>query len=76
MHTWQYVFPVEGYSYSSDVIAVDVEGLESGKMNAQLMIYFENDIVTSYSIYYFNGEEVMQYRETEHGFDEYSASAD
>lgn len=76
MHAWQYDFPVEGYSYSSDVIAVDVEGLESGEMSAQLMIYFEKDIVTSYSIYYFNGEEIMQYRETEHGSDEYSASAD
>ncbi len=76
LHVWRYDYPSEGYFFDNQLNAVDVEGLYNEQMEAQLMVFFENDIATSYSIYYLKEDEIMHYRETEQGSEEYSASRD
>ncbi|OIJ12284.1 hypothetical protein BKP35_10790 [Anaerobacillus arseniciselenatis] len=76
LHVWRYDYPSEGYFFDNQLNAVDVEGLYNEQMEAQLMVFFENDIATSYSIYYLKEDEIMHYLETEHGSEEYSASRD
>ncbi|OIJ13944.1 hypothetical protein BKP37_09315 [Anaerobacillus alkalilacustris] len=76
MHAWRYDYTEDGYKYSNELISVDVAGLTERSMNAQVFVYFENNKVSSVSIYYFTDEDIMHYRETKEGFEEYSASAD
>lgn len=76
MHAWRYDFATSNYDYDNELISVDVSGLTNGLMEAQLFVYFEENVVTSYSIYYLKDEEIMQYRVTKDGAEEFSASAD
>lgn len=74
---WRYDFTNENYVYEEDVISVDVSGLQSGKMEAQLTVEFGNDdIADAFSIYYVKNEQVLHYRVTKEGIIEESASAD
>lgn len=74
---WRYDFAEEGYRYGEKVISVDVQGLTSKKMRAQLFVEYGDDkIADAYSVYFLKADEVMQYRVTKDGADEYPASAD
>ncbi|WP_052476102.1 hypothetical protein [Cohnella kolymensis] len=73
----RYDFPAEGYQYPEKVISIDVKGLTDSKMLAQLVVdYGEDKTADSYSIFYMTGSEVMQYRVTKDGAEEYPAGAD
>ncbi|MHA2857644.1 hypothetical protein ACXZ7E_26870 [Paenibacillus lautus] len=76
--SWQYDHPCkEGYHYPETAVSVDVQGLESGSMKAQLMISFnENRVVESYSIYHVVDGEIMVYRVTGAGAVEEPGQAD
>ncbi|MCM3261147.1 hypothetical protein M3664_25505 [Paenibacillus lautus] len=76
--SWQYDHPgKEGYHYPETAVSVDVQGLDSGSMKAQLMISFnENNLVDSYSIYHLVDGEIMVYRVTEAGAVEEPGQAD
>lgn len=76
--SWQYDHPgKEGYHYPETAVSVDVQGLDSGSMKAQLMISFnENNLVDSYSIYHVVDGEIMVYRVTEAGAVEEPGQAD
>ncbi|EGG36194.1 hypothetical protein [Paenibacillus sp. HGF5] len=76
--SWQYDHPgKEGYHYPETAVSVDVQGLESGSMKAQLMISFnENRVVESYSIYHVVDGEIMVYRVTGAGAVEEPGQAD
>lgn len=76
--SWQYDHPgKEGYHYPETAVSVDVQGLESGSMKAQLMISFnENSVVESYSIYHVVDGEIMVYRVTGAGAVEEPGQAD
>lgn len=76
--SWQYDHPgKKGYHYPETAVSVDVQGLESGSMKAQLMITFnENHVVDSYSIYHVVDGEIMVYRVTEAGATEEPGQAD
>lgn len=76
--SWQYDHPGKaGYHYPETAVSVDVQGLDSGSMKAQLMISFnENNLVDSYSIYHVVDGEIMAYRVTEAGAVEEPGQAD
>lgn len=76
LHVYRYDFPINNYVFDNQLNAVDVEGLYSGNMELQIMVFFENAEVASYSIYHLKEDEIMHYRETPAGADEYSASRD
>lgn len=76
MHAWRYDFSSANYTYENELISVDVEGLLNGNMEAQLFIYFEDEAVSLYSIYYLVEEDIMQYMVTPNGAEEFNASAD
>lgn len=76
LHVWRYDFPINDYVFDNKLNAVDVEGLYNEQMEAQLMVFYENNIATSYSIYFLKEDEIMHYRETAQGSEEYSASQD
>lgn len=76
LHAWRYDFPSEGYTFDNKLNAVDVDGIFNGDMEAQLIVLFENEVVSSYSIYYLSTDDIMQYWVTEHGTEEFVASAD
>lgn len=76
VHGWRFDFSKEGYQYNENQLAIDIQGLTTGEMHAQLMVFFEEDIVTNYYILYFNGEEVMQYWVKKDGTEEFPAHAD
>ncbi|MBE4909684.1 hypothetical protein IMZ08_16700 [Bacillus luteolus] len=74
---WRYDFANENYVYEEGVISVDVSGLQSGQMKAQLTVEFgDDDIVDVFSIYYVKNGQILHYRVTKEGIIEESASAD
>ncbi len=49
---WRYDFTREGYQFDDDFVdAIDMEGIEIGDMNFQLLITWNNKAVESFSIY-------------------------
>ncbi len=74
---WRYDFASENYAYEESVISVDVSGLQSGQMEAQLTVEFgDDDIADVFSIYYVKDGQILHYRVTKEGITEESASAD
>ena len=76
LHAWRYDFPLGDYTFDNHLNAVDVEGIYNGDMEAQLMVFFEKEVVSSYSIYYIKADDIMQYWVTINGAEEFVASAD
>ncbi|HZG77168.1 MAG TPA: hypothetical protein VEZ72_15050 [Paenibacillus sp.] len=74
---WRYDFGVEGYAYGEEVISIDASGFAAGRMLAQLTVEFGDDeTADAYSVYSMKDGELMQYRVTKDGAEEYPAAAD
>ena len=74
---WRYDMVKEGYHFEEKVMAVDVEGLKTGKMKAQLFVHYKDgSVVDSYYVYYLKGDEIIQHTVNMNGESEGPASAD
>ncbi|WP_309122132.1 hypothetical protein [Paenibacillus sp.] len=74
---WRYDFGTEGYAYDEKVISIDAQGFAEENMLAQLVVEFGDDpTADAYSVYSMKDGELMQYRVTKDGAEEYPAAAD
>lgn len=73
---WRYDFAEEGYRFDSEVNAVDIEGLTSGQMRAQLMVMLDGDVAKEFYVHHVVEDQIMTYWKTEENAMEYPAGAD
>lgn len=73
---WRYDFTEDGYRHDSQVASVDVKGLTSGQMQAQLMVMIDGDVAKEFYVYHVVEDEIMVYWKTNEKEMEYPAEGD